>query len=224
MKRSILLAIPLFLVSAAPRSAEALQTITPGTDGIERISGGVMELGLDAILLVRSRSSSQGDTETSVLDATFVGGLTPRYFLIDNLSLALNVNVFYGRAAVGTSTAGADVEEVTSDLGFLGVVLCNYYLRLGYGMFWKPGLGAGGFYGTRSTPSSTAGLKLESSIYGGVVQLDLGFVYYAGPHFNLKAGPQILVRFGQEKFEGAPEANSLLTVEAAFNAGLAYSF
>jgi hypothetical protein len=223
MKKSILCAIPLLVALAWPQDADALQTITPGTDGIERISGGVMELGLDAILLVRFNSSSQGDTSTSVLDATFLGGLTPRFFLIDNLSLGLNLNVFYGRMSTTTSTAAGDTEVTKSDLGFLGVLLCNYYLRLGYGMFWKPGIGAGGFYGTRSTPAG-AGLTAESATYGGVVQLDLGFVYYASAHFNLKAGPQILVRFGKDALEGAAEANDLLTIEAAFNAGLAYSF
>lgn len=223
MNKTILAAIPLLVAFAAPPDARALQTITPGTDGIERISAGVMELGLDAILLVRFSSNSQGDATSSVLDATFMGGLTPRYFLADNLSLALNLNVFYGRLSTETSTPAGDSEVTISDLGFLGVLLCNYYLRLGYGMFWKPGLGVGGFYGTRSIPAGT-GLSAESAVYGGVVQFDLGFVYYAGPHFNLKAGPQILVRFGKEKAESAPEADDLITVEAAFNAGLAYSF
>jgi hypothetical protein len=223
MKKALAFALPLILALAA-RPASAMVTITPGTDGIEAISGGVFELGLDNILLVRYSSTTTptplGDVDSSLLEATYAGGLTPRYFLIDNLSLAANLQIFYGRT---TSDEGG-LTDTSSDLGFLGIVLANYYVRLGYGMFFAPGIGGGGFYGTRRRPGATAGTSIDAALYGGAIKLDLGFVFYAGTHFNLKGGPELLCRFGSVKEDVAgAEAGSLLTIEAGFHIGLAYS-
>ena len=223
MKRMFVYALPLLLAVASVHPASAT-TITPGTDGIDAVAGGVFELGLDNLLLVRFDSTGSGDGKVSTLEASYMGGITPRYFVLDNLSLAANLSLFYGKMSTETPTG----EESASDLGFLGVAMLNYYLRLGYGMFFAPGVGAGGFYGSRSIPNpdpTAPGTSLDYALYGGAVRLDLGFVFYAGPHFNLKGGPELLARFGKVKadVEGAA-AEDLLTIEAAFHIGLAYSF
>jgi hypothetical protein len=223
MKKALTLALPLVLALAA-RPASAMVTITPGTDGIEAISGGVFELGLDNILLVRYASTTTptplGDVDASLLEATYAGGITPRYFVIDNLSLAANLQVFYGK----TQTESGGITDTSSDLGFLGIVMANYYIRLGYGMFFAPGIGGGGFYGTRRRPGTMAGTSIDATLSGGAVKFDLGFVFYAGTHFNLKGGPELLCRFGNLKDDVAgAESGSLLTIEAGFHIGLAYS-
>jgi len=218
MRKVFVPAVVLFLAFGITRPASAITTITPGTDGIERISGGVFELGLDNLLLVRYQSTGSDPNTVSTLEASYVGGLTPRYFLADNFSLAANLELFYGKRS---ETAGG-VESTSSDLGFLGLVMANYYVRLGWGMFFAPGIGGGGFYGTRSTPSATPGMTDNAALYGGAVKVDLGFVFYAGPHFNLKGGPDVLIRFGNVKPEGV-DGESLMSVEAGFHIGLAYS-
>jgi hypothetical protein len=221
MKKVFVFALPLLLAFAAARPASAITTITPGTDGIEAISGGVFEIGLDNLLLVRFNSYGSGDSKSSALEASYMGGITPRFFLIDNLSLAANLNLFLGK----TSTESGGDESSSDDLGFLGLIAANYYVRLGYGMFFAPGIGGGGFYFNRSMPNAaTPGTSLDYALYGGVVRFDLGFVFYAGPHFNLKGGPEILARFGKVKADVAgAEAQDLTTVEAGFHIGLAYS-
>jgi hypothetical protein len=218
MKKALVPAVALLLSLGIARPASAITTITPGTDGIERISGGVFELGIDNLLLVRY-SSTGSDPGDSTLEASYMGGLTPRFFLADNFSLAANLELFYG--ARSQKDAGVEIYS-SHDLGFLGLVMANYYVRLGYGMFFAPGIGGGGFYGTRSTPGGMPGTTEEAALYGGAVKVDLGFVFYAGPHFNLKGGPDVLVRFGNVKPEGV-DAESLLSVEAGFHIGLAYS-
>jgi hypothetical protein len=218
MKKALVPAVALLLSLGIARPASAITTITPGTDGIERISGGVFELGLDNLLLVRYASTGSDPNTVSTLEASYLGGLTPRFFLADNFSLAANLQLFYGARS---ETAGG-VETSSHDLGFLGLVMANYYVRLGWGMFFAPGIGGGGFYGTRSTPSLTPGTTEEAALYGGAIKVDLGFVFYAGSHFNLKGGPDILVRFGNVKPEGV-DGESLLSIEAGFHIGLAYS-
>jgi len=221
MKKVFAIALPLLLALVISTPASAITTITPGSDGIERISGGVFELGLDNMLLVRFDSFGDDPNTVSVLQATYVGGLTPRFFLFDNFSLGVNLDVFIGKTSTTTGSATGDSEVSSTDLGFLGMVVANYYLRLGWGMFFAPGVGAGGFYGTRSVPAGP-GLSADYGLYGGAVKVDLGFVFYAGPHFNIKGGPDVLLRFGKVSPE-VGDAQGLFMIEAAFHLGLAYS-
>jgi hypothetical protein len=217
------------LVLAAP-GALAGQVIYSGTHGYERIGKGVFDLGIDNMLLVSYMKTTAppvtagGEApEFSSLSASYMVGLTPRYYLIDNLSMALNLNFFYGKATTTTTLGGVDETDTSTDLGFLGFVMFNYNVRLGNSFFFKPGIGAGGFYGARQYPTDVPGLKRESKLYGGAGRIDLGFQFYAGPHFNLKAGPDIILRFGQEKPTDT-DGQSFMSVEAAFNIGIGYSF
>ncbi|MBI5499521.1 MAG: hypothetical protein HY907_04725 [Deltaproteobacteria bacterium] len=223
MKKMILAAIPLMAVLALPKGAAAMQTITPGTDGISAIAGGVLEFGIDNMLLVRYDSTGDDQNGVAILQATYVGGITPRFVLADNFSLAANLQIFYGKLGTTTTAAGVESEVSSSNVGFLGILMANYYVRLGYGMFFAPGVGAGGFYGVTSTPAGT-GRSIDGNLYGGAVKLDLGFVFYAGPHFNIKGGPDVLCRFGKAQPDEALDMNQdLFTIEAAFHLGLAYS-
>jgi hypothetical protein len=208
-------------------NASAGKVVYSGTHGYERISKGVFDLGLDNILLVSYISTTQppattGDTPSkfSSLSATYIGGLTPRFFLVDNFALGLSLNLFYGKNKV---TDAAGDEDSSSDLGFIGFVMLNYNLRLGHSLFFKPGVGIGAFYGKRQYPTEDPAYKRESSLYGGAGRIDLGFVFYAGPHVNLRAGPDIIIRVGKEDPPDG-EAESFMSVDAGFTIGIGASF
>jgi hypothetical protein len=97
-------------------------------------------------------------------------------------------------------------------------------MKLGGGMFLVPGIGGGGFFGTRSVPiPGTEKQNQESSLSGGLGKLDLGLVYYTSTHFNLKAGPTLMLRVGSEKPEEG-EGPSFTTLDAGFQVGVAYVF
>jgi len=198
--------------------AQAARSIGPGTSGYERINKGVVDLGFfDSILLLRHYNNP--DADSSTLYFALIGGFTPRYFLANNLALGLNLNLFVQRqwADVG------GVRSEGSDLGFLGHVTINYYIRLGSSFFWKPGLGGGGFYGSHKVPLDDDGLVEQSSIYGGSIRVDLGFVYYAAKNFNLRAGPDLLFRFGVDRAP-SEDGNSFTSFDAGLSVGFGYSF
>jgi len=173
------------------------------------------------------------------MNIAYVGGLTPRYFVVNNVSLSLNLDFFYRKDSSKAETkdpatgATTDAEETATDSGFIGFGMVHYYMRLGNSMFFKPGIGGGGFVGTRRRPTpGTPGQETKTSLSGGAGRLDIGFAFYTSEHFNLKAGVDVIMRFGSEKpEEGAttatgaePESQSFTSADAGFNVGFAYSF
>lgn len=211
--------------------------------GFTSVQKGVKEIGLDNIFLLRYNSvplTDAPDTTVSTMDLAYVGGLTPRYFVTDNIALALNLDLFYRSNSETVEIKDPNTGEVTedssssSDLGFMGFVLVNYYMRLGNSMFFKPGIGGGGFVGSRNRPTvgGQPGQETKTSLTGGAGRLDLGFAFYTSSNFNIKAGLDFIARFGSEKPEEGvtlpsgeePEAQSFSTVDAGFNVGFAYSF
>lgn len=235
---------PSLLVVAAVLGTSPVQADTVGQNyrGLTSVGKGVKEIGADNLFLLRYNSApltDAPDTTVSTTDIAYVGGLTPRYFLTDNLALALNLNYFYRKNSVTTKIedpAGGDPTEDTataSDSGFLGFAMLNYYMRLGNSMFFKPGIGGGGFVGTRRRPTEgVANQETKTSLTGGAGRLDLGFAFYTSQHFNIKAGVDVIARFGSEKPEAdattvtneEAESQSFTTVDAGFNVGFAYSF
>jgi len=217
------------------------ETVGGNYRGFTSVAKGVKEIGIDNLFLLRYNSvplTDAPDTTVSTTDIAYVGGLTPRYFVTNNLALALNLNFFYRQNSVTTEAPDAagdpvSTTESASDSGFLGFAMVNYYMRLGNSMFFKPGIGGGGFVGTRSRPTiGQVGQETKTSLSGGAGRLDLGFAFYTSRNFNIKAGVDVIARFGSEKpEEGAtlpngetPESQSFTTVDAGFNVGAAYSF
>jgi hypothetical protein len=236
--------LPLAFVAIGAMAAPESQADTVGSSyrGFTSVAKGVKEIGVDNLFLLRHESvplTDAPDTTVSTMDIAYVGGLTPRYFVTDNVALALNLDFFYRKSSVSTETkdpAGGDPVEDTqteTDTGFLGFVMANYYLKLGNSMFFKPGIGGGGFVGTRSRPTAgQPGQETKTSLSGGAGRLDLGFAFYTSQSFNLKAGVDVIARFGKEKPEEdatlpsgeEPESQSFTTIDAGFNVGFAYSF
>lgn len=69
---------------------------------ITHIGSGIVEFGIDNMLIIRSNSDTfpaagaAAERKESSLEAIFLGGPTARYFIMDNLSLPLNVNAYVG--------------------------------------------------------------------------------------------------------------------------------
>lgn len=231
MKKTGMFAVILAVGLMAANYAAAGSVVYSGTKGYERISKGVFNLGLDNWLLVSyfktkipSPTGLADPADTSTLAASYMVGLTPRYYMIDNLSLGLSLNFFYGAARTTVKDGPDESTSSSTDLGFIGFLMFNYNFRVGHSLFWMPGLGVGGFYGWRSYPTDVAGVKLESKLYGGAFLVQpLTIQFYAGPHFNLRAGPDLIIRFGQEKPSGS-DGQTYISVEAGISAGIGYSF
>jgi len=205
-----LVGLGLVLAMTLPAAADTLRPGTGKYGHITRINKGVAELGLDNILIVRSNSEKTtpeggGDATTdSSLSAIFVGGPTFRYFIIDNLSLAANINLDMVHTSTKSETAGTTAETKFTEFGFLATVMADYYLSLGRGMFIKPGLGGGYFLLSGIQQIEVAGLgelTLKSTRSGGVGRFQLSLVFYTSQNFNLKAGVDVLARFGAKKTE-----------------------
>ncbi len=231
--RSAGVAVAVVALWCATASAD---TVGGNFSGFQKIDKGVFDLGGETLLLFSSTSTPILDAddaeigEASVSNLSTTIGVTPRYFLADNFALGLNVNFFLNSASNTTALNDKDpVETSSKDSGVLGYAMANYYLRLGNSFFFKPGAGVGGFFGSRSIPDPTDDAKIiQSGLSGFAARLDLGFVFYAGRSFNLKAGPDLIFKAGSETpaAEGDEEVKpkSFTTLEAAFTIGMGYSF
>lgn len=212
----VLLVVAISLSVSTP--AQARRSIGSGTSGYEQINKGVVDLGFfDSLFLLRYLNDSARQSSSMVV--AFIGGFTPRYFVIDNLAIGLSFNLMAQKEWV---VSGSDQID-SSDLGFLGLVTANYYVRLGHSAFFKPGIGGGGFVGSRDVPGADPGMEIESSLYGGAVRIDLGFAVYISKYINLRAGPDLLMRFGVDQpAEG--EGTSFVELDAGLAVGFGYSF
>jgi len=237
MQRRFLLGFALLALGVSTTAPAAAETVGSNYSGFSGVRKGVKEIGIDSLFLLRFNSTplpAPPDTTASEMNIVFVGGLTPRYFVANNLSLALNLDYFYRQdeTKVETKLADGSTDSQTdtfSDSGFLGVAMVHYYVRLGNSMFFKPGIGGGGFVGTRSRPvEGQPGQTSNTNLSGVAGRADLGFAFYTSENFNLKAGLDAIVRLGSEKPEddanGEAESQSFTTVDAGFNVGVAYSF
>lgn len=192
-----------------------------------KIKKGVFQLGFDNFLLFRSDTTSPPDSDdsTAVSNLIWTGGITPRYFVINNLAVSAQLNFFIESQKTVTTIGSTETETETSDSGFLGIVMAHYYVHTTGGMFFKPGIGGGYLSATRSIPDPTdAAKKIESSISGIVGKLDLGLEYFATRQFSLRAGPEVLLRLGSETFEDDSEGPTSTRIDATFAVGFGYVF
>ena len=207
--------------------AHAQAAVRPGTRGYERISKGTVDLGFENMVLVHYLSSSQvgnSDVTTRSLYAAYTGGLAFRYFLMNNLAIGASASFLLGKQSDASIAGGIESTVTRRDIGVLGFVFANYYIRLGNSLFFKPGVGVGGLYTGRATPDpANPGQAFDSTVVGGAAKLDLGFAYYASAHFNMRAGIDVIFKFGQESAPGF-ESVGFFSVDAAVNVGLGYSF
>ena len=215
---------------ALPMAAHA-DPLTPGghdSGVVTSIGPGVVELGMDNVLVLdfRDDAVSSGGS-VSGLGVSFIGGPTLRVFVMPNFSVALNLNLLLEkRTSTVTDAAGAETKTLDDNsLGFVGTVMADYYVRLGRGMFFKPGLGGGGFFLSHRLPGAVDGTRVIENSAGGIVRAQLGLVYYTSRRFNLKAGVDLLALFGSRKAQtDGAEARSLMEIHAGWNVGFGYVF
>src|SRR5690349_18584314 len=80
------------LVAApAPARADVLTPGAPDTNGIRAIGKGIKEIGVESLLLLNYGKEGSA----SSLRVSTITGLSFRYFIRDNLNLALNASYFY---------------------------------------------------------------------------------------------------------------------------------
>lgn len=217
MKRLVALCFVLVVGGTSLGSAHAARSVNSGTSGYETILKGVVDISFDSLFLYRYGKIDDASSHSLV----FVGGLTPRYFLLKNFSLGLSLNGFvdYTKASGG---AGASLNGTLG--GFLGFVVADYFLRMGYGFFLKPGIGGGFLWGNRSVDlGGSQNLTRKTTIIGGAARFNFGLVYWAGQHLNLKATVDLIGRFGSEKPEQG-DGVSFVAVDTGFGIGMGYTF
>lgn len=218
--RKTLIGIAVVLVVLQALPARAGRVVRSGTHGFETIEKGVFDLGFDNMLMLRYHQLQAEPDAISTLNSIYFAGITPRYFIGSNFALGLSANWFIQKAV----TKQGDVESgKVTDTGFIGFVMANYFIRLGNSLFFKPGIGGGGFWGSREIPVGATTVS-KTSLYGGAARIDLGFAYYASAHFNIRAGFDLITRFGQEKEENADEGQTVITTDVGVSFGLGYSF
>ncbi len=227
--RNLLLLCALAVV-LVPATAIAGGVVRSGSGGFSAIEAGVFEFGFDNMLLVNSHTqevSAGSDDSVNVTRAAWVGSLTPRYFVARNFSVGLGLNLSLASQSMTVTIADQETTDESSDMVFMPIVSANYYIRLGHGMFFKPGIGGGAFFGTRSVPGTEPGTTFDSSLSGGAGLVDLGVAYYASQHVNFKAGVNIIARFGGETPDtGADDVEGIgfTDIDAGASVGIAYSF
>ena len=220
--RKISILVPILLIVVLATPARAGRTVSGGTTGFEAVAKGVFSLSFDNMLLMRYHklTPDEGDP-VATLRATYFPFLHLRYFLMRNFSLSLGGSYFYEKTSV---TVGDEETSSTIDRGFIVDVMANYHIRLGNSIFFKPGIGGGFFMGNREVPA-TGDLVAKTELLGGVARVDLGFEYFVSRNFSLRAGFDVMMRFGGEKLEDSDaDSDSVFTTDVGVNFGLAYSF
>ena len=214
----VALALAGLLVLPAVAEAKRLTRGNSSWKSISRIGKGVVELGLDQLFLLRS-DSTESQSATQVI---YLGGPTLRVFVIDNLSLALNINLTYRHEASRLN----NVEASSGQLGASGMLGLNYYLHIAGGFFFKPGFGMGGFYSKRRLPATTiSGLEIVHTVAGFTGRVDIGFAFFFSRRVNVKAGIDVLASFGKDTPDsGTVDGQSFSRVDGGFNVGIAYVF
>jgi len=215
----------LILALLVPRAAECEGLETWAELGHYRIEPGTFDLGIDVMFVYRGLSGPEREGNNMIESSLFLmSGVSPRYFPTSKLALGLNLNLFYQSMDSGRAQNDGSRFQ-TSDVGFLGLVTAEHYLRLGRSFYLAPGLGLGGFSGKRSTDGGETSLDGESRLAGFASRIELSMVYYATARLNVRGGPGILVRIGRETPDDtAVEPFDFVSLDVALLVGIGCSF
>jgi len=199
-------------LSLVPRSASADDLVSGGASHgvVSRIKRGVKEVGVESLFATSYDKVNGG---SSALQLTVIGGLGFRYFVADNVALALN-----GGALFDTS----DRSGTHRDVAGYGTLSAAYYVAVGGGLMLAPTIGAGGFYGGR-TENGTPDL-VHATLAGGLARGGLGLVFYPSSRVNLFARPEAIAFFGKATPEAttatpSPTSSSFTRVTGGFTVG-----
>ena len=233
MKKSHLVICLTFTFAMLLSTVTYADSLRVDSGGIRSIPGGVKELGLETMFLFHYESTTKPDTPDDSIsnsDLRWIAGATFRYFVIKNLGISLNVNFFMNTHSNIVTETDEEIEHKSSDIGGIGFLMVNYYINLGRNFFIAPGIGGGGFIGTRTRPEPGSTVeKHESSLVGGNARVDLTLVYYISNKVCLRAGVDFVAWFGSDTLkveadEEAPEGDSFMTTDAGLSIGFMYIF
>lgn len=210
-------AVATCLLLARGASADELNPGAGDAGQITAVNPGVTELSLENIFVLGYDES--GDAKAFRM--TLLVGPTLRYFITRNGVLGFNVSLLY-KATDGQTSA--------SDLGGVVSTHLGYLLNISGGMFFKPIVGVGGFFGRREVEVPIGGTPtvVTSQIYGAVLRAGLDMVFYSSSRFNLFAGPEAILSLGTSSTENVAgttvEGQFFMSIDGGFNVGLSYVF
>lgn len=182
---------------------------------------GRWELGLNVAGAMSFGSSTpDGGESTSQSNLYLTASAVVGYMLLDNLELRLNLGLQYVGQSAGDDTS-------ISSPGFVGTLQALYQRDLVLGLAIYAGIGAGGFYGSR-TVEAGGGLERRFTTVGGVGQALLGLLMMPGPRLILRGGIRADFLFGSESPEddmgGAIPDTSFFTTQVLFDVAIGLRF
>jgi len=182
---------------------------------------GRFEVGLNVAGAMSFGSvTPEGGESRSQSNLYLTGSLLAGYMLTDNIELRLSVGMQY----IGQS-AGDDV-SITNP-GFVGALQGLYQKDLILGLAIYAGIGAGGFYGSR-TIDAGMGFEQRFSSVGGLGQAMLGLLMMPGPRLILRGGLRADFLFGSESPDEDPAgmigSSSFFTTQILFDVAIGARF
>ena len=221
MKRLHWITFLAFLLLPSMAAAQA-----GGSRGYQFVKKGAFDLSFDNALTFKSVTNTVGETDVSTSTFDFLIGVTPKYFLIKNYYVGLNLNFAFATASTSFGN-DSSLDQSSSDVGFVGFLETGYYLRLGNSFFLAPKVGAGYYLGTRERPvDGNPDLKAETSLGAIAGKVGLDAVFYAGSQWNLRAGVSFIFRSGNEKPKDDSDSDGIdfTLLDAFYSVGMGYTF
>ena len=204
MKLAPLLALALLLPATA--HADSLNTRANQRGAYTQINKGVFQLGVDSTLIL---GYSQEADDSSFM-ANAIGSGVLRYFVKKNLGVSARLGGVYRKTGDAR------------DLGFVGSIWANFFMRLGEGIFFAPGAGLGVMSTQRDLPMSGSTVA-RSSVIGGTAATELMLAVFLNKRFSLTAGPEFLLTIGGTTPEEG-DGTSFLSFDGGFKVGVAYTY
>lgn len=195
---SALLATILFCQAA---HADTLGTRKNQRGAITQIDKGVWQMAIDSTMQLNYLSEGEQSESRSSLAANII----LRYFIKPKVGVSGRLGAFLRKNG-----------EI-GDQSFTATGWANYYMRLGEGMFFAPGLGGGLVVGQRDLPGAAEGMVVRNNLVGVVLSTELLAAMYLSPRFSLTAGPDFSLLMANA--DGATTEFS-----GAFKIGAAYSY
>jgi hypothetical protein len=206
MRLTSLFVVAFLLAFALSARADSLSTRAGQRGRITQIDKGVFQLGADSTLIL-GYSQEADDSE---LMGNVVGSALFRYFFKKNVGISGRVGGVYRKSGDAR------------DLGLVGSVWANLFLRLGEGMFFTPGVGFG-FRSTQRDVPIGSDTVARSSVLGGIAATELMLAVFLNRRFCLTAGPEFVLTVGNTDPEQG-EGTSFLSIDGGFKVGVAYSY
>ena len=204
------LGLAILIFAAAPSIASADDVYgDPNDPGkVTAVNKGVKEIDLGG-LAVLSRDQ-EGEMSVTRLSTDWSASFS--YYLKRNLSIGVAGLFDY-------ENSGGGVRATT----FGGAAQATLHARLGLGAFFRPGISVGAMFGSRKSPTGTAGMLAEASQVGMITRIQLPIAYFTSRRFLLQAGPQLNVTVGSYTPTGGT-AQSFVRVAGGFAVGIGYIF